>query len=79
MTQSAITMAPEQKLCEECGLPISICNALTSYRLAVNAFKSGRPNIAAGFVEDAEQYHKNYRERQRSGDRKPDAACSLSD
>jgi hypothetical protein len=55
----------EQKLCEECGLPVSICNALTSYRLAVDLFKAGRPSAAASFVEDAEKYHADYRERRR--------------
>jgi hypothetical protein len=52
----------EQKQCEECGLPITVCNALASYEQAVKLFKAGRPNAAAGFVEDAKQHHNKYLE-----------------
>ncbi len=41
------------KTCEECGLPVKLCTALTMYRKAFTAYESGDVNAARDCADDA--------------------------
>lgn len=47
-------------VCEECELPMPICNALANYRFAVGAFERGDVNAAKDFVNDAKRCYDEY-------------------
>lgn len=47
--------------CEECGLPIAVCNALASYRKAIENFERGKIGAARDMAEFAEEEYKRYR------------------
>jgi hypothetical protein len=71
MTMSKVTSS--KKTCEECGLPISVCNALTHYRLAAenharNQFVSYERNVALAraYYADYEQEFKDALRSERS-------------
>jgi hypothetical protein len=48
------------KTCEECGLPILICNALANYRWAVKWYEAGNKADAVLFASDAKTYYEKY-------------------
>lgn len=54
-------MAERIMLCEECGLPLTICNALAAYRSAVKYYIAGNKEAAISFVADAKDYYEQYR------------------
>ena len=47
-------------ICEECGLPMQICAALSSYRWAVKYYAAGNKKDAEIFASDAQTYHDKY-------------------
>lgn len=46
--------------CEECGLPIAICNALALQRNAIRNFKEGRTESALEFEKDAASEYQRF-------------------
>lgn len=46
--------------CEECGLPILICNALASYRRAVSNIDCGNVAEAANYLKSANEDYDEY-------------------
>ncbi len=47
--------------CEECGLPLAICNTLAAYRKAVEFFAKNNTELATEFLNDAKDYYEQYR------------------
>ena len=41
------------KTCEECGLPVKLCTALTMYRKAFEAYENGDVTAAHNCADDA--------------------------
>ena len=57
------------KLCDECGLPIGICNALARYKDAVaRARRHGFREDVEDAITQAEGYYKEYIEAFRKSD-----------
>lgn len=50
------------QLCQECGLPIKVCNALASYRYAIERVRQGNMIAALDFAESAKTFHDAYLE-----------------
>ena len=48
-------------ICEECGLPLTVCNTLAAYRKAVEYLAAGNAEAAANWLDDAKDYYKQYR------------------
>ena len=48
------------KICEECGLPMKVCNALATYREANKHFLLNRTTEALRSFESAEDWYNQY-------------------
>lgn len=49
-----------EKICQECDLPIVVCNAFAMYRKAVQYYKLGRIEDADRYVTCAEEDYERY-------------------
>jgi hypothetical protein len=58
-------------LCEECGLPLTVCNTLAAYRKAVEYLAKGNNEAAANFLDDAKDYYAQYRAERDAMDERP--------
>ena len=47
-------------MCEECGLPITICNALASYRRAAKYIDAGRIEQAKDAAATAREFEADF-------------------
>ena len=60
----------QMKLCDECGLPIGICNALARYKDAVaRARRHGFRDDVEDAFKQAEDYYREYIEEYRKSER----------
>lgn len=49
-----------ENLCQECGLPLSVCSALASYRKMAEELDRGRIDEAKRYAETAREYHDKF-------------------
>jgi hypothetical protein len=57
--------------CDECGLPISVCNTLALYRYAVDRYEHGNFDAAREYVRNAKiSYEEALRNEGEKGEKK---------
>ena len=54
-------------ICEECGLPLHICNALSFYRNAIRAYLRGDKVVGDDYAEGAKESYGIYMRERREG------------
>jgi hypothetical protein len=54
------------EICDDCGLPVEVCNALTLYRLAAKSWKNGDRITAESYEKSAIDSYEKYRATMRT-------------
>ena len=57
-------------MCEQCDLPMSVCNARCGWQAAMNAIKCGRIEMAIEHGNEAEEFWNKYYNEERNADYK---------
>lgn len=64
-----------KRVCEECGLPFPVCNALARHRDAIKYFKLGRTEDANEAAQSATYFYEEYISTYRTGEREAEASA----
>lgn len=54
--------ADKMEICQECGLPIVLCNSIALQNMAIEKFKRGKNKEAIKYSEDADRYYKRWKD-----------------